>query len=100
MGCVDIRRSLPSLYYFKVNKRTPEKTAYFDKYRKENSLLYTLFVCSDEQYKKHNFLKNCHCYIVNAKAENISVMKCDTVFKGWVSLRIIIEDFDNVVFLL
>lgn len=95
----DMRRCLPSLYFFKINTKTPEKLKYIEDYRKSIGMVYTLYVCSKEIYDKKTWLHNRFCYVIGNPFGMIEKLKKDFKFEGILSLKEIIDDFDNVVFL-
>lgn len=95
----DMRRCLPSLYFFKINSKTPEKLKYIENYRKSIGMIYTLYVCSKETYDKNYWLHNRFCYVIGNPFGIIKRLKKDFRFEGILSLKEIIDDFDNVVFL-
>ena len=94
----DMRRCLPSLYFFKINTKTPEKLRYIENYRKSIGMIYTLYVCTEETFAKNHWLHNHFCYVIGNPFGFIRKLKNDFKFTGIVSLRDIIDDFDNVVF--
>ena len=96
----DIRRYLLSLYYFKINQWTPEKQQYIEEYRKKNNIIRTLCIFkSFEQFNKYSKKFNNICvYICGKHFENI-VFKENYIFQGINSLKTIIYDFDNIVFI-
>ena len=94
----DIRRCLLSQYYYKINRRTSDKDAFVEKWRKEHSQNY-LFICSKETFVKNHWLKEHFCYVFGNPLGIIEVLKSDTKFQGINSLNAIIDDMDYIVFL-
>ena len=94
----DIRRCLLSQYYYKINRRTPEKDEFIRNWRKEHSQNY-LFICSDETFDKKDWLKECFCYVFGKPLGSINFLKPDTKFQGISSLKEIIDDMDYIIFL-
>lgn len=97
-GIGDIRRRLPSLYYFRINTRTPEKDEFIRNWRKEHSQNY-LFICSENTFANNHWLKECFCYVFGKPLGTIEMMKQNIRFQGISSLKEIINDMDYVVFL-
>ena len=96
----DIRRYLLSLYYFKLNKWTIEKQSYIDEYKKNHNIIRTLYMMNEETYEKYkNIFNDQYVYIYNQDDEFISSTKIDLIFKGIKALKMIIYDFDNIVFI-
>ena len=97
----NIRRYLLSLYYFKINQWTPEKQRYVEEYRKKNNIIRTLYIFkSFEQFNKYSKKFNDICvYICGNPFEKLRRAKSDFIFQGIETLRTIIYDFDNIVFI-
>ena len=95
----DVRRSLLSQYYYKINSRTTDKDEFVKKWRKEHSQNY-LFMCSEETFAKNHWLKECFCYVFGNPLGTIEGLKSDMRFQGIRSLNDIIDDMDYVVFIL
>ena len=95
----DIRRSLLSQYYYKINSRTTDKDEFARNWRKEHSQNY-LFMCSEETFAKNHWLKECFCYVFGNPFGTIEGLKSNTRFQGIRSLNEIIDDMDYVVFIL
>ena len=95
----DVRRSLLSQYYYKINRRTPEKDEFAKNWRKEHSQNY-LFMCSEETFAKNHWLKECFCYVFGNPLGIIEGLKSDMRFQGLNPLKEIIDDMDYVVFIL
>ena len=94
----DVRRSLLSRYYYKINTRTHDKDEFVKKWRKEHSQNY-LFMCSKETFVKNHWLRECFCYIFGNSFGTVEMFRYDTKFQGITSLNEIIDEMDYIVFL-
>ena len=95
----DIRRCLLSQYYFKINKWTPEKQKYIEQFRKDNGMIRILFMCSENIFNSHSFLKKHFCYVFGNPLNKFGKIKNDLKFSGISELISIIYEFDLIIFL-
>ena len=94
----DVRRSLLSRYYYKINTRTHDKDEFVKKWRKKHSQNY-LFMCSEKTFAKNHWLRECFCYIFGNPFGTVEMFGYDTKFQGITSLNVIIDEMDYIVFL-